>query len=225
MGLSEPEESPAPDRLRLADKTNRSLCATALGPAIASLIACWFGTHAVTQGIVNLEGRETAKQWTTVFSDMLEPGNSGNSIAPLRPYSAATKAENFIALDDAVSAGDILGYRIYNTDLVIVESSRFVEIGARAKNSNRFVAVEHGDTHVYSDHNRDHDLFSGAIAPLIWKGRVMGSIELDVDLSARAAQLDRLRYMAFAALAFLLTSVFGILGVSIARTLHKHYEA
>lgn len=225
MGLSEAEPNPAPDRMRLTDRTNRSLIATALGLAIVSLIACWFGTHAVTHGIVNFEGRETAKQWAIAFAHMLEPLNPEKSPAPLRPYSAATKAENFIALDDAVFAGDILGYRIYNTDRVIVASSRFVEIGTRAKNLNRFEAVELGDTHVYSDHNRDHDLFSGAIAPLIWKGRVVGSVEIDVDLSARAAQLNRLRYMAFAALALLLTAVFGILGISIARTLRKHREA
>ena len=59
---SEQNTFDAPTTQRLGDQLTRSLVATATLLAIASLFACWFGTRAVVDGIVNFEGRETSRQ-------------------------------------------------------------------------------------------------------------------------------------------------------------------
>ncbi|MBT6286210.1 MAG: hypothetical protein HOI96_13665, partial [Rhodospirillaceae bacterium] len=98
------------------DRTIHSLIATAAIVAIAALIACWFGTREVTNGIVNYEGRKSARDWAVSFSHSLSHAKSPMSVLPLRPDTPATSPEHFTALDNAMFEGEILSYRLYSTD-------------------------------------------------------------------------------------------------------------
>ena len=96
------------------------------------MIACWFGTREVTNGIVNYEGRKSARDWAISFAHSLSEARSAQSAAPLRPYSAAASPERFTALDNTMLEGEIRSYRLYAPDGVIVASSQFEDIGTTA---------------------------------------------------------------------------------------------
>jgi PAS domain S-box-containing protein len=216
---------------RRTDRTHRSLIATAAIVALVALIACWFSTREVANGIVNFEGRESARDWAISFSHSLSHGNSALPASPLRPYSKATSPERFKALDNAMFEGEILSYRLYSADGVIVASSAFEEIGKTVNDPVLPQVLDHGDSRAYVMRDEIRDLTSGsewtatALAPLSRGADTIGIFEVTVDVSERAKQLNRLRYMAFGALVALLASIFGILGFSISRTLHKQREA
>ena len=213
------------------DRTIHSLIATAAIVAIAALIACWFGTREVTNGIVNYEGRKSARDWAISFSHSLSHAKSPMPVLPLRPYSSATSPEHFTALDNAMFEGEILSYRLYSTDGVVVVSSQFEDIGVAADAPQIRQVVHQLSEHDYFINNETrHSPSEGAwtvtaLAPLTRGSDTIGIIEVTVDNSDRAQQLNRLRYMAFGALATLLASIFGILGFSISRTLQKHRNA
>lgn len=213
------------------DRTNRSLHATAAIVALAALLACWFGTREVTNGIVNYEGRESARDWALSFSYSLSHSKTAQPTSPLRPYSKATAPERFRALDNAMFEGEILSYRLYAADGVIVASSAFEEIGETVtipglervvsdKNSRAYVMPGKTDSA-----SPESAWTATALAPLTHGSNTIGIIEVTVDVSDRAKQLNRLRYLAFGALVALLVSIFGILGFSISRTLRKQREA
>ena len=91
----------APANWRLGDQLTRSLIAKATVLAIASLFACWFGTRAVVDGIVNYEGRETSRQWAVAFAHVLSQSEDDKSNDLMQPYKAGSNPERFKALDDA----------------------------------------------------------------------------------------------------------------------------
>lgn len=221
-----------PVSLRLqTDRTNRSLFATATIVAIAAMIACWFGTREVTNGIVNYEARESAKNWTTAFSHSLSHASTSLADAPLRPYSKATAPERFKALDNAMFNGEIVSYRLYARSGIIVASANFEEIGEKVDKSTLTQVIDRGDTHAYTKIDASTQSASGgawtatALSPVSIGTKNDGIFEVTVDVSDRARQLNRLRYIAFGALTALLVSIFGILGYSISRTLRKQAEA
>ena len=230
MGFAVSRRKPPP-RQRLGDPLNRSLVATALLLAIASLFACWYGTRAVVDGVVNYEGRETSRQWAVAFAHTLSQAGSQNSDSLTQLYKGGSNPERFKALDDAVFDGQILRYRIYNLKGAVVASSDFLEVGKDATRSKYWGYIERGESHGHVRHfsaPEDNDgvsTVSYAIAPLVWQGKHRGAIEIEADVSVRARQLNRLRYIAFGALTVLLAAVFGILGASIFRTLKKHRSA
>ena len=210
------------------DRTIHSLIATAAIVAIAALIACWFGTREVTNGIVNYEGRKSARDWAISFSHSLSHAKSPMPVLPLLPYSSATSPEHFTALVNAMFEGEILSYRLYSTDGVVVVSSQFEDIGVAADAPQIRQVVRQLSEHDYFINNETRRSPSEgkwtvtALAPLTRGSDTIGIIEVTVDNSDRAQQLNRLRYMPFGALATLLASIFGILGFSISRTLQKH---
>ncbi|MGB0631613.1 MAG: PAS domain S-box protein, partial [Alphaproteobacteria bacterium] len=216
----------APTFLRLGDQLTRSLVSTATLLAIASLFACWFGTRAVVDGIVNYEGRETSRQWTVAFAHTLSQSKDEQSNDLMQPYKGGSAPERFKALDDAVFDGQILRYRIVNMAGAIVAASDFQEIGKNIAASRYWKYVEQGETHGYVFHLEPEENVDGvsalshAITPLAWQGEQRGAIGIEADVSARVKQLNRLRYIAFGALIGLLAGVIGILGLSIARALN-----
>lgn len=213
------------------DRTNRSLFATAAIVAVAALITCWFGTREVTNGIVNFEGRESARDWAVSFSHSLSQTDSAKPASPLRPYSKATSPERFRALDNAMFEGEIQSYRLYSADGVIVASSAFEEIGDTVKDSTLAQVIDQRSSKAYVMREKPvsaspEGVWSAtALAPLTHGSDTIGVFEVTVDVSERAKQLNRLRYIAFGALAALLASIFGILGFSISRMLRKQREA
>lgn len=216
---------------RQTDRTHRSLIATAAIVALVALIACWFSTREVANGIVNFEGRESARDWAISFSHSLSLGNSALPASPLRPYSKATSPERFKALDNAMFEGQILSYRLYSADGVIVASSAFEEIGKTVNDPVLEQVVNQSNSQAYVMRGEINHPSSGsewtatALAPLSRGADTIGIFEVTVDVSERAKQLNRLRYLAFGALVALLASIFGILGFSISRTLNKQREA
>lgn len=225
MGSSDDDHTRCPPKIARADRTNRSLFATATLIAVAALFACWFGTREVINGIVNYEGREAAIHWAEAFAHTLEDRNADHAGGPIQPYSNAVKPEKFRALDNAIFDGKIVAYRIYNPQGVIVATSNFMEIGNNAGTPGMRQAISGGSTSSHLITTDSADTVSRAIAPLIWVGDLIGAIQIDVDVSARAAQLNRLRYLAFAALAGLLAAVMATLGFVAARTLRHHKAA
>ena len=214
-----------------SDRANRSLIATATIVALAALIACWFGTREVTNGIVNYEGRKSARDWAISFAHSLSEARSAQSAAPLRPYSAAASPERFTALDNAMFEGEIRSYRLYAPDGVIVASSQFEDIGTTAIDQTLEKIARHINNHeqpLYDnsgDFSAKSEWTATALAPLMRGPETIGIFEVTVDVSDRAKQLNRLRYIAFGTLAALLASIFGILGFSISRTLRKQRNA
>lgn len=225
MGSADDDQKRSKPGLNLADRTNRSLFATAALLAIASLFACWFGTREIINGIVNYEGRETATQWAEAFAHTLEGQNAEEAADRMVPYSKAVDPEKFKALDNALFDGKIVNYRIYNRNAVIVASSQFLEIGTSPETTRMRAAIEAGTTHTRLIVTDKDQTVSNAVAPLVWAGEVRGAIQIDVDVSTRSAQLNRLRYLAFCALISLLAAVMGTLGFVAVRTLQKQREA
>lgn len=221
MGSTDANQTQSVPDPAVADKTNKSLFATAALLAIASLFVCWFGTREIINGIVNYEGRETAILWTEAFAHTTEELKTSGAPENIRPYSTVVNPEHFKILDNAIIHGKIVGYRIYNREATIVASSRFQEIGKKPETEKMLNAVERGITHSRLTASKAEQ----AIAPLIWAGEVMGAIQIDVDVSERVAQLNRLRYMAFFALIGLLAAVMGTLGFVAARTLRNQKAA
>jgi PAS domain S-box-containing protein len=216
---------------RQTDKTHRSLVATAATVAILALVACWFGTREVKNGIVNYEGRKSARDWAVSFTHSLSQIHLPKSAAPLRPYSAETSPERFTGLDNAMFEGEILSYRLYAPDGIIVASSQFEDIGSRANDvvHVQFRNLASGQIHFElnepGDLSQNDEWSATAYTPLMRGSDIIGIFEVTVDVSERARQLNRLRYMGFAALAGLLAAIFGILGFSISRTLQKQRDA
>jgi two-component system, sensor histidine kinase and response regulator len=225
MGSTNDTQKQPPPGVATADRTNRSLFATAALLAIASLFACWFGTREIINGIVNYEGREAAIHWAEAFAHTLEDQTTKGSAEQIVPYSRTANPENFKPLDNAIFDGKIVGYRIYNRNATIVASSRFLEIGQKPETENMLTAIADGVTHTHLISPNDKEAVSKAIAPLIWAGDIKGAIQIDVDVSDREAQLNRLRYMAFSALICLLAAFMGTLGFVAARTLQKQKAA
>lgn len=231
MGAERIVARPSPSGRRHTDRTNGSLIATAAIVAIAALIACWFGTREVTNGIVNYEARESARNWALSFSHSLSHSTADVAATPLRPYSAATSPERFKALDNAMFDGQIVSYRLYAPTGVIVASSNFEEIGQTIATPIISQVADSSVTSAYTNQSHIDGLLSDAtwtataLAPLSRGPETVGIFEVTVDVLSRAKQLYRLRYLAFGALAALLASIFGILGFSISRTLSKQREA
>jgi two-component system, sensor histidine kinase and response regulator len=227
MGPSGTDQQTSRSDVALTDITNRSLFATATLLAVVALFACWFGTREIINGIINFEGRDAATRWAEAFAHTLGD-RTGNASGPLAPYSSVVAPAKFTALDNAIFDGKIIGYRIYDPKGLIVASSNFMEIGSSTESPDMRRAIERGETlsHLATADTADTaDIVSKAIAPLIWAGNLKGAIQVDVDLSARAAQLNRLRHLAFGALAGLLAAVMAILGHVVARTLRRHKSA
>lgn len=231
MGAETIVARPPPSGRQHSDRTHRSLFATAAIVALAALIACWFGTREVTNGVVNYEARGAAQNWALSFSHSFSHSTESLAATPLRPYTAATSPERFKALDNAMFDGQIVSYRLYAPDGVIVASSSFEEIGQTATNPIIGQLTGGLDTHAYITQSHSDGSLSRAtwtataLAPLSRGPDTIGIFEVTVDVLERAKQLYRLRYLAFAALAALLASIFGILGFSILRTLSKQHEA
>ena len=231
MGPAHPDFRTLASGRRQTDRTNRSLIATAAIVAIAALIACWFGTREVTNGIVNYEARESARDWAASFSHSLAQANADLPPSALRPYSKATSPERFKALDNAMFDGAILSYRLYSIAGVIVASSNFEEIGKAVKGLSIGQVIDRGNSHAYATYTKDSQSAGAeiwtatALAPLSRGSDTIGIFEVTVDVSDRAKQLNRLRYLAFSALTALLVAIFGILGFSLSRTLKKQREA
>ena len=222
MGPSAPDQQISQRDVALADIANRSLFATAALLAVVALFAYWFGTKQIVDGIVNYEGREAAINWAEAFAHTLEDRNSADNVAPIKPYSGTVNPAKLKMLDNAVFDGKIVGYQIYNRDGQIVAASDFMEIGHQAESPKMRQAILQGDTHSHLMTAAGGDTVSRAIAPMVWAGKLRGAIEIDIDVSARVAQLNRLRHLAFAALAGLLAAVMAILGYVVARTLRRH---
>ena len=218
MGSSDADHKRSPPEIALADKTNRSLFATATLIAVAALFACWFGTREIINGIVNYEGREAATHWAEAFAHTLEVQNDSHSGGPIKPYSKAVNPDKFRALDNAIFDGKIVAYRIYNPQGVIVATSNFLEIGNNAGTPGMRHSISEGSTNSHLITTESADTVCRAIASLIWVGDLIGAIQIDVDVSTRAAQLNRLRFLAFAALVGLLAAVMATLGFVAART-------
>lgn len=225
MGSSDADHKRSPPEIALADKTNRSLFATATLIAVAALFACWFGTREIINGIVNYEGREAATHWAEAFAHTLEVQNDSHSGGPIKPYSKAVNPDKFRALDNAIFDGKIVAYRIYNPQGVIVATSNFLEIGNNAGTPGMRHSISEGSTNSHLITTESADTVSRAIASLIWVGDLIGAIQIDVDVSTRAAQLNRLRYLAFAALVGLLAAVVATLGFVAVRTLRRDKAA
>tara|TARA_R110000868_G_scaffold70902_3_gene208171 strand:+ start:11443 stop:15720 length:4278 start_codon:yes stop_codon:yes gene_type:complete len=202
--------------------TNRSLIATASLLALVALFACWFGAREVINGIVNYEGRAAAENWAEAFAHTLEDRNTVDDTKPISPYSGAANPARFIALDNAIFDGKIVGYRIYNRQGLIVATSNFMEIGNEAETPEMRQAIEHGHTFSRLVADDNAETISKALAPLIDAGNLKGAIQIEFDATQRAAQLNRLRYLAFGALAILLAAVMTILGFVVRRTLRRH---
>lgn len=230
MGTTRTDSHKAAAVRQQTDRTNRSLLATATVVAVAALIACWFGAREVTNGIVNYEARESAKNWASAFSHALSQANADLPAGPLQPYSKATAPERFRALDNAMFDGAIVSYRLYSVAGVIVASSSFEEIGKTVEDTSLAQVITGGETHTYTNSAENHGSAPGdmwtatALSPLTLGGANSGIFEVTVDVMDRARQLNRLRYLAFGALAALLVAIFGILGFSISRTLSKQRE-
>ena len=178
------------------DRTIHSLIATAAIVAIAALIACWFGTREVTNGIVNYEGRKSARDWAISFSHSLSHAKSPMPVLPLRPYSSATSPEHFTALDNAMFEGEILSYRLYSKDGVIVASSQFEDIGNNTNNPVLRQVASQINEQAYFVRNDPRDSSSEsqwtatALAPLTRGPETIGVFAVTVDVSDRAKQLN-----------------------------------
>jgi len=225
MGSTDADHTRSPQETARPDRTNRSLFATATLISVTALFACWFGTREIINEIVNYEGREAATHWAEAFAHTLEDQNADHAGGPIQPYSNAVKPEKFRALDNAIFDGKITAYRIYNPQGVIVATSKFLEIGNNAGTPGMRQAILEGSTSSHLMTTDTAETVSRAVAPLIWVGDLIGAIQIDVDVSARAAQLNRLRYLAFAALVGLLAAVMATLGFVAARTLRHHKAA
>lgn len=220
---SRPEGSEAQER----NRGHRSLIVSATVISFLALVGCWFATGAVNDGILNHEGKQVAAQWGLAFAHSLAPPDRGVSEEPIRQYGAAVRPEKLTALDKAIFAGEILGYRIFDRDGVIVAASEFLTIGTRPPLAALAKVISDGTTHAQLQKTPspgETTVVSAAIVPLVWYGKVHGAIGIDVDMSARAIQLSRLRDLAMLGLAGLLVVVTGIMGASVLRTLSRRHE-
>ena len=214
-------------RVRRSDRSHRSLFLSATAISLVALVACWLGTGSIIRGIVNYEGRQIASQWALAFAHSLSRGRDDERDAG-NPFAGSLGAEKLKALDNAMFAGEILGYRIFDRTGTIVASSEFQSIGTIDKDPVIAGVLRDGETHALlriEPDGGETETRSVAIAPLVWSGRVEGAIGIDVDMSARADQLSKFRNLAMVCLAVLLAAVTGMMGLSVGKTLRRYQLA
>ena len=199
MGVALPSATPRSGTHPVRDRAHRSLVLSAAAISLVALVACWFGTRAIIDGILNYEGKQVAGQWALAFAHSLAPKADGSRDERLRPYAGSIRADKLQPLDNAIFAGEILGYRIYDHAGTVVAASEFRAIGTRSEDTAFLEALAGGNTHARIRHSTGPGTMktaSIASAPLFWGGRIQGAIGIDVDMSARAQQLTRLRNLA-----------------------------
>lgn len=205
-------------------KTARPLILAAALVSLASLVAYGAGTHFVVNRLVVFEGSQIGQQWSLAFAHMLEARTDLGAEKTLTPYGRALPREELVPLDTAIFEGEIIGYRVYGRNSVIVASSSFEEIGRNASNPNLTLVLEDGRPHAHLTSSMPTDgeeTISTALAALNSKGNTIGALEIRVDLSARMAELQKLRLVVFLALLALLGLLMGILGIVAIRLLNE----
>lgn len=197
------------------------IIALSLAAVMVALIACWFGVRAAENEILRQDADRAARSWTGyITADLSDLPEilAGNELSE----------EDKEDIEAAQMAGGIFRYKFYGPDGRVVLASRPEDIGQMTDKSYFREIVQHGRhySHIERDEDFGADLkvVSEAYAPVMKDGRFAGAIEVYVDMTARAAQLDRMGNIAFLSLAGLLSLLTLLVGLLLFRHMRRNNE-
>lgn len=185
---------------------------------ISAIAASWVAMSEAKQFILKQEARSTAVRWAqflqknlTSLDDLLAAGLVSNS--------------DRITFDFALATGSVSHYQVLNSDGAVAFSSWLGDFATTSSRPDIAEAIQKGeiltDLKVKHSAQPDRAVFAEAYVPLTSAGGHKGAIMVDVDLTERARQLERIRVIAFLGLVGLLTCLSGICGILIWRNIRN----
>lgn len=192
----------------------KGLMAAAIFISAVALAGFWFGMGEYKKQMLAGEAIEEARNWAIYLGHNL----------PRLPIIVGSKkphdAERRI-IESARRAAGIVHFRFLSTDGSIIYSSVINEIGKSVANENVAAAIaEHmivGAITPGIDASGAPAIYRTAYVPVLDKKSIVGVIEASSDVTARAAQLDRLALFATAGLAAVMLFIIVLMAIAARR--------
>ena len=190
-------------------RRDRRLLIVVLLISLAAVAVCWLGVRHAGRHFLEAEAATTAVHWAEFLQKRIS--NLDDIIA-----AGLISAEDQRAFDFASEAGDVIRYQVIRPDGVIALSSwagnlqqsysgfAFQDFLAKRETC---VALRSGETLGLGDM-----VVAEALVPIFHNGALQGAINVYVDMTARAAEMERMRYYGLAGLIILLTMIGGLVG-------------
>lgn len=192
----------------------KGFIAVAIFISIAALAGFWFGMGEYKKQMLAGEAIDEGRNWAIYLGHNL----------PRLPIIVGTKkpqdAERRI-IESARRAAGIVHFRFLSTDGSIIYSSILQEIGKTVANEYVAAAIaEHmvvGAITIGVDASGGPATYRTAYVPVLDKKSIVGVIEASSDVTARAAQLDRLTLFATAGLAAVMLFIIVLMAIAARR--------
>ncbi|MGF1611267.1 MAG: response regulator [Kiloniellales bacterium] len=176
--------------------------------SVAAIAACWFGVRQAGHHLLKVEASTTAIHWARFLQRNISSMDDILSIGLI-------SAEDQQLFDFASEAGGVVRYQVIRPDGVIALSSWAGDFNQRYASPEFEGYARHGRIHVdlQSETTSSGEAIIGeALVPIMTAGEFRGAIKVCVDMTERAAVLQRMGRYALAGLIGLLLLIGGALG-------------
>ncbi len=185
---------------------------------IFTLVAVFFSVQWAEKEILKYDAQESAKSWAEFLREDLAD-------LPLILDGRQLTSEDQRVIDSARKAGNIFRYKIFGANGLIVHASRPEDIGKTNTKPYFRDLVQHGKTYSKIEEQEDFGAarkhVSEAYAPVMDGDRFLGAIEVYVDVTDRAALLERLGRLAFYTLAVVFSLLCFLMSLLIVRYIRQ----
>ena len=176
--------------------------------SVAAIAACWAGVRQAGHHLLKVEASAAAIHWAEFLQQNI---NNLDDILTIGLISA----EDQQLFDFASEAGGVVRYQVIRSDGVIALSSWAGDFNQSYENPDFEQYTRRGqievDLRVEGVDGRGSTI-AEALVPIMTAGKFRGAIKVDVDMSDRAAALQRMGHYALAGVIGLLLLIGGLTG-------------
>ena len=198
---------------------NLSLIMGSLAIVFITLIAFWYGVKYAQTEVLRYEAEEGARSWAIFLKEDLP---SLPDILIGKPLSTESRR----TIDSVTAAGKIFRYKFFGADGVIVHASRAEDVGETNTKAYFRNLVRRGRSFAKIERDEDfgaaREFVSEAYVPIMVGTEFTGAIEVYVDITARALELERLGRTAFLFLLATMALLCLSTGTLVARYVAQH---
>ncbi|MGF1622666.1 MAG: putative bifunctional diguanylate cyclase/phosphodiesterase [Rhodomicrobiaceae bacterium] len=185
---------------------------------ISAIAASWVAMGEAQQVVLKHEAKSTAVRWAQFLQKNL------TGLDDLLAAGLVSNADR-VTFDFALATGSVSHYQVLNSDGAVAFSSWLGDFQTTSSRPDIAKAILDGeiltDLIVTNSAREDRAVFAEAYVPLTSAAGHKGAIKVDVDLTDRALQLERIRVIAFLGLSGLLTFLSVTCGILIWRNIRN----
>jgi diguanylate cyclase (GGDEF)-like protein len=185
---------------------------------ISAIAASWVAMGEAKHAVLKHEAQSTAVRWAQFLQKNL------TGLDDLLAAGLVSNADR-ITFDFALATRSVSHYQVLNSDGAVAYSSWLGDFQTTSSRPDIAKAIQDGniltDLIVKDTDWADRAVVAEAYVPLTSPAGHKGAIKVDVDLTDRALQLERIRIIAFLGLFGLLTFLSGICGILIWRNIRN----